>query len=246
MKNIALKSIVFFLTLLITINVANAYKLIPFSAELSPMGKLSRQVFRLENNGNKPIAIELRTFARAMDIHGVDILEPADKDFIIYPAQTIIMPGKSQAVRVDWIGEKNISKELAFRLITEQLPINFDAENSEGAQISLLVRFIASVYIKPRYVKSNVILKSATFEIIENNKRALKLVFENLGNAHSLLRKPILTLSSGGKTITLSSKELNTIRKQNILENHVRQFFIPWPKMLPEGEIKAEFKYLAR
>ena len=130
-------------------NHAHAYKLIPLSVEMTPFGPGARQSFRIENPSDVPIAIELKMFSRSMSPNGQDILVEAEDDFIIYPAQAIVMPGRTQAIRVQWIGKTSLKQELAYRMITEQLPVSFDEEQADGGRIKLLVRFLASVYVVP-------------------------------------------------------------------------------------------------
>ncbi len=77
------------------------------------------------------------------------------------PAQAIVLSGKSQSVRAQWLGDPAPERELAFRLVAEQLPIEFNRETSDGARLKLLVRYIASLYIAPRGVEADVVLESA-------------------------------------------------------------------------------------
>ena len=87
-------SLALLIIFLLSTNTAFAYKLIPLSVEMSPTGSGSRQSFVIENSSEVPIAIELKMFSRSMSLDGVDELKLADDDFIIHPAQVIVMPGK--------------------------------------------------------------------------------------------------------------------------------------------------------
>lgn len=214
---------------------AHAYKLIPISTELSPSGKGSRQTFRIENTSKEPIAVELKMYSRNMTPDGHDILKEAENDFIVYPAQAIVMPGKTQAIRLQWIGKPDLEQELAFRMICEQLPVSFDKNQTEGGQVRLLVRFIASIYVAPRSARSDIAVTRVSVGFDGKRNRQLVINIANKGTAHSLLRDPVLTLTAGSTKINLATDRLPGLASQNLLAGHNREFLLPWPKDLPVG-----------
>lgn len=222
---------------------AYAYKLIPLSTQLSPSGKSAQKTFRIENSSEEPIAVELNIYKRKMAINGKDELSEANDDFLLYPAQIIVMPGKSQAIRVRWLGDPKPEKELAYRLIAEQLPVSFNKKKQEGGQVNLLVRFIASIYITPHLVRPDI--KLGNYRIIESGSgsKELLMTLVNSGKAHSLLKNPVISIESGGESITLNEQQLHMVSKRNILANHSRQFSIPWPDHLPARDVKVTFSY---
>lgn len=231
------------LRLLLLANDAHAYKLIPLSVEMTPSGLGARQSFRIENPSDVPVAIELKMFSRSMSPDGKDILTEAEDDFIIHPAQVIVMPGKTQAIRLQWIGDPQPEQELAYRMIVEQIPVSFDAEPSDGGQLKLLVRFIASVYIVPRSTRADVKVTSVLKVSDDEGNKNLEIKLSNHGTAHALLRKTSLTLNNGNSKIELTSDQIPMMVSQNILAGHHRVFVIPRPKGLASGKISALIKY---
>ncbi len=230
------------LSLCMTMN-AYAYKLIPLSVEMSPKGKGARQIFRVENPSKEPIAVEFKIRSRKMTEMGQDILSDAENDFVIYPTQAIVMPGQSQAVRVQWMGNAKPEQELAYRLISEQLPVSFDKNQSDGGQLKLLVRFIASIYIVPQNARPVIKVQKALHSVNKQGQQHLVLQLENEGEAHVLLRDPVLSLMVNGLTVSLKKEQLALIASQNILAGHRREFRLPWPKELPTGVVKATLQY---
>lgn len=222
---------------------AFAYKLIPLSAQLTPSGKSAQKTFRIENSSEEPIAVELNMYKRNMTIDGKDKLSEANDEFLLYPSQIIVMPGKSQAIRVRWLGDQTPAKELAYRLIVEQLPVSFNNNKQEGGQVNLLVRFIASIYITPRSVHPDIQLDKYSIETSDSGIKELLITLVNLGKAHSLLKKPVISINTNGESITLSEKQLHMISKQNVLAGHSRQFYIPWPDHLNEHNAEITFRY---
>ncbi|MCH8104862.1 MAG: molecular chaperone [Proteobacteria bacterium] len=231
------------ITFILLANHAHAYKLIPLSVEMTPFGPGARQSFRIENPSDVPIAIELKMFSRSMSPNGQDILVEAEDDFIIYPAQAIVMPGRTQAIRVQWIGKTSLKQELAYRMITEQLPVSFDEEQADGGRIKLLVRFIASVYVVPRNTRADVRVTRVSNIRDNEGNNSIEIILSNHGTAHALLRQARITLVSGESKIELTPTQLPMMTSQNVLAGHHRVFVIPRPKDLASGEISALIKY---
>jgi fimbrial chaperone protein len=68
---------------------AEAFRFVPFTADFAPSGPGANQTFRVENNSEEPIAVEISVHRRAMNLDGSDALTPADDDFVVFPAQVV-------------------------------------------------------------------------------------------------------------------------------------------------------------
>ena len=220
------------------------YQLSPSSLTLEPSGSRSTGSFQVRSTGNQPVAVEIRVTERQMDLNGRETRPDAEDDFVIYPPQILLQPGQVQTVRVTWLGEPNPGYELPFRLIAEQLPIAFDEPEVEVTtvvvRISALYNYVASLYVAPRGVSSNVVLESVSHQNI-NGQDALVVQFHNQGTAHKLLTGLHLTLQAGGQTVTLSPEQLQGVSGENLLAQNQRQFTVPWPAGLPVGPVTATF-----
>jgi fimbrial chaperone protein len=219
---------------------------------LAPSGSGSKKAFRLHNKGDKPEAVQISMVVREMDIDGKEKYPDADKDFIVYPTQIILMPGSTKTVRIQWIGDPNPEKELAYRIIAEKLPIDFEEEKSgaaikeQKAKITLLLRYMGSVYIVPKNAKPDVIVDSVEKRRGENGKKELVVIVHNRGTAHIIMKQLKLRLTSGGSgknSIVLDSEQLKGMEGENILAGHKRRFILPWPEGLGDGSIKASIDY---
>lgn len=236
-------------TLLITLSIVSsttsyAYKLIPLSVVMKPSGSGAHQTFRIDNTDAEPIAVELNIYQRKMDNDGSDILSEAEDDFVIYPSQMVVMPGETQSIRVQWIGEPKPKEELAYRLIVEQLPVSFNPIENDGGQLKLLIKFIASIYITPNNVKPDVSIETVSYRKNADND-SLVVSIKNTGTAHTLLREPVITVSTGNISVKLEAAELKSITNQNILAGHTREFSVAWPNVLEKKDIKASLTYTA-
>lgn len=228
---------------------AEAFKLTPLEMLFAPAGRGATQTFQITNAHDQPIAVEIRIAARDMNLKGEDLLSDAENSFVVYPAQAIVLPGKSQTVRVQWIGDPSPKHELAFRMIAEQLPIDLHRKPTEGARLRLLVRYIASLYVAPRGVKAKVVLESAGRKTTSDGEAKLSVVLRNQGTAHSLLRRLTLNVTGqaggGGKaSVAFTAKQLYGMIGQNLLAGHRREFLLPWPAKLSGGPVVVSFDYV--
>lgn len=227
---------------------AEAFKFTPIEMVFEPAGRGATRTFQITNAHDQPIAVEIRLATREMTLSGEDRLSDAEDSFAVFPAQTIVLPGKSQTVRVQWLGDPAPGRELAFRLVAEQLPIELNRETSDGARLKLLVRYIASLYIVPKGVAPDVVLESALRATGADGKARLAVVLHNRGTAHSLLRGLTLTATGqapgGGEvSIALTAAQLDGMIGQNLLAGHRRAFLLPWPATLAEGPVAVSFDY---
>lgn len=236
---------IFLYTLIIGLlmpNAAYAFKLVPMSVKMTPSGRGATESFVVDNSGAKPIAVEMKVFVRSMTEDGEDLLTEDEGDFVVFPSQMVIMPGESQAVRLQWLGQQDPEHELAYRLIAEQLPLDLDEEVIDGGRINVLFRYVASVYIVPkRRLQADVKITDAYIEEGEVNQ--LVVFAKNEGTKHSILRDARLTLKSSTDSFELGSDQLPGLSGANILVGHSRKFVLPAPAGSQVGALDAELQY---
>ena len=219
---------------LLTVN-ANALQMTPLSLVLKPSGGGSKQSVRVTNESNKPIAVQFSVTTR-QQVNNKEIRKPADKDFMIYPPQTIIPAKSTQKVRVEWLGPGKIPREQAYRLIAEQVYVSLDDKKQTG--VNMLMTLIGALYVQPNGTKDN--LQVTT---IKRHGNKLAVTVANSGNRHRLMRYATLTLRNGNQVISLKGKQLLGLEGNNVLGGATKQFFIPLPKNFRDGPWKAELKY---
>lgn len=223
---------------------AHAMKFSPIEMTFSPAGRESVRTFRLENDTTEPVAVEVRVFSRSMALDGSDQLKPADDDFIVVPEQIVLGSGEVQWIRVQWIGAQNPDKELAFRLIAEQLPIDIGAHPEvDGGVIRVLVRYLASVYVVPRGVEPDISVIASHEANASGKGSTLRVDLENIGAAHKILNDIRLVVKSlinqQMTSILLSAQELTELGGRNILAGATRRIELTWPEGLPAGPVEV-------
>ncbi len=175
-------------------------------------------------------AVEAMMTTRTNSLSGQEINEESD-DFFIIPPQFILNPGQEQVITIQWISDKNVSHELPYRLIVQEVPLPADNDvHVEGtnATLKIRLRFVNSFYVSPEQVKENVVGISA---IPSENK--MLLLIENKGTKHKVINEMNVAFQS----LDFSTKKLldtPTLKSNfNILPFQKRHIFIDWPENIP-------------
>jgi len=223
---------VFFLLVSVS---SSALQMNPLSLVLKPSGGGAKQSVRVSNESNQPIAVQFSVTTR-QQINNKEVRKPADKDFMIYPPQTIIPANSTQRVRVEWLGSGKLPREQAYRLIAEQVYVSLEEKNTTG--VKMLMTLVGALYVQPNGTKSNLSVKS-----VQRQGNKLAITVANTGNKHQLMRYATLILRNGGQTIQLKGKQILGLEGNNVLGGSTKRFFIPLPKNFRDGAWKAEIKY---
>lgn len=207
---------------------AAGFSISPFKTQLVPgVARGDSEVFHLSNTAGEPQAVEMRVERWRMDDAGRELNEPDGGSVEVYPRQFVLQPHATQAVRVRWKGGE-VGREQAFRVVAEQLPVDFVKDRVEGP-LRFLVVYRAALYVAPPAARPQV--EVAAFNIEgEGRDRRLKLVLANTGTAHTLLRDPLLVVDGNdGTTARVQGKAVEGLQGQNIHAGARRVFSLPWP-----------------
>ncbi len=220
-----------------------AYEFSPIVQEFTPSGPGTLRQFLLTNTQKEPVAIQIETFNRTTDEKGNEQRSPDYDSFIITPPQMVVAPGKSQVVRVQWIGASDLAIESSYRLITTQLPINFESA-SEGdvlMSINMGYKYEAAIYVTPKKAKPKAELKSATPASSADGTKILQIVLESTGTTRAILVDPKIELEStlSNYSLTLENEQLAALQMKNLISGSKTLVELPWPDGLPYGEVKA-------
>lgn len=215
--------------------VAGAFTLVPMSVTFAPKGKGVAQTFRVANESSNRVAFEIRVLTWDLDADGKETNSPAAGLFTVFPPQGAIAPGKSQMVRVVWRGPSNPEGERAFRLVAEELPVNFTPETNK-VQIKLQLRYVAAVYVRPP--KARPTLEATAFT--RSGPHTWLLTVVNSGQAHQNLVDPTLTLTdAAGRSREVPAEVLRPLAGANVLAGHTRRFVLTLPADFSEPSYRA-------
>ena len=226
-----------------------AFQFKPITVDFTPTGKNATRSFLVSNEGKKSIAIQITVMTRDVDLDGNENREEVE-DFIVYPSQLILLPGDAQTVRVSWAGSPTPPKELAYRIIGEQLPIFVEEEaptNKSSGQFNIAMRYVGAIYVVPEGVAPEIVIDSASLLQDGDGAETLEIIFHNKGTAHQLLKDVTLEVSpkdsSGEKeTVHLTEADIPEMPSTNLLAGYKRRFVIAWPENLPKGDVDVILK----
>ncbi len=222
---------------------AAAYDLKPIVVQLSPTGAGSGQTLVITNSHDVPIAIEVRAYRRQQMPNGEDTLTPEEEDLLIYPPQMVIPPQTSQSFKVQWVGDPAPTRELAYRIVTEQLPIKFTQEIEAGSNADLTVRYRyeAALYIVPSNAEPSARLSSISRVTGEDGSEQLELRIASEGTMRAILDTPRVTVKgTSGDSVVLSGEQIQPLDGFNVLPGVERIIRIAAPAGLPTGPLTGE------
>ncbi|MET0156147.1 MAG: fimbria/pilus periplasmic chaperone [Rickettsiales bacterium] len=238
---------IFFLSALATLYAgdADAFRFSPFRASVAPTGPEAAKLFRVENNADRMSAVQVRVQTRSIDEYGQERNDDAGGAFSVYPSQFVMQPKTSRAVRVQWNGGA-IPKELAFRVIAEELPVALEKNPPDGGNVAFLVAYRGALFVTPRGADSK--LQVTDFSLgspSAGGKRLLRLELRNDGLRHAFFRDPTVTAyaRSGTKTTITDAALMEKLEGQTVPAGGTRKFLLPWSPSLPQDVAKIEIGY---
>ncbi len=215
-----------------------AYKLEPIS-RVFPSGSKATQSFEVINNGKERIALTVSIMTLERDEKHVETNRPAEEQFLVYPPQLVLSPGKRQTIRVTWLGETKLARESAYRIIVAQVPIHLLDKTAKPVdmhgEMKVLLTYRGTLLIRPPGARP----KIETNVRVEAGKR-LVLSVMNTGTAVATVKRcSINAILPNGKVATVHAPELAQIVNHRILAANRRVYDIKWPTGLPAAPLKA-------
>lgn len=211
----------------------HAFKLSPMVAQFATEGDGKTTSFFIENTSEERVAVQIDIFYRTQDEAGKEV-RTETKDFTVYPSQIVLKPKQKRTIRVTWQGVQKVTKELAYRLVAEELPIDLQKKKKEQrTNINFLLKYVASLYVVPDGAKPKVVVKAAKKKKVKGQEM-MELTLENKGKAHKVLNEIIIKAKSGKKEVLVDQKSLEVFATENLLAETERTFLFPWPKGVAE------------
>ncbi|MGB3739359.1 MAG: fimbria/pilus periplasmic chaperone [Pontixanthobacter sp.] len=189
---------------------ANAHRVDPIRYELAPSGSAAQTTVLVTNTRSFPITIEAIPNTLSIAEDGSETLSPAEDDFLIFPPQAVIEPGKSQSFRVRYIGTPSLERSVAYRIGINQLPVDMREEGASGIGVTLNFATLA-----------NIIPAGATAAIsVESIAPApdgkWQLTLANTGTRFARLSEAQVSFTQGDRT-----EEFSGTRTQGWFDNNI-------------------------
>jgi fimbrial chaperone protein len=204
------------------------------------------------------VSIEVTVQEHRKDLDGHTIPGPdAADDFLIFPAQLVLLPGDEVGVQVRWIGAPTLARERVFTVVTREVALpklaGAETEPPDSIRIAVTVQlnYEVRVYVTPPGARPRVVVESVAERAplpAEPEAAAapaqLEVILANEGNAHVALsaRALVLTPAVSGAgahaepSIQLPTREIPAL-KPHLLAGDRRRVIIPRPPGLPPGPV---------
>lgn len=203
------------------VHIATAQIVQPMVYELEPIGSRSSIDLRIQNTKTSAITYELLALKISHDEYGNETSKPAEDDFIIYPPLTQISAGKTQVVKVKYVGDPTIYKSQTYRVVVAELPVDFDGSGSSG--VAVAINFSTLCNVSPVDAKSDVYVS----EISQNDNEEWLVTLENSGNRYSRLSETTVEVKN------TKNPSMNKVYKnEKVFELFNRNLIAPNSKLI--------------
>lgn len=123
-----------------------AAQVTPMIVDIAPLGRGAVARIELSNPGNSAFPLEVQVFRGEISEAGELTLTPADADFLVFPAQTIVQPGSQQVFRLQYIGEPEVATSQIYYMQIRQIPVQIAPGQN---QVQIVVNFNVLVNVIP-------------------------------------------------------------------------------------------------
>lgn len=123
-----------------------AARISPMVVEVKPFGRESIARVELTNPGAGEFPVEVQMFRGVISEDGQLELNPADDDFLVFPAQIVVPPNSQQAFRVQYVGDPELAKSEVYYMQVRQVPVEVSPGQS---QVQVVVNFNVLVNVIP-------------------------------------------------------------------------------------------------
>lgn len=224
---------------IIGIESAYAFRVEPMSYTLATTGGEARRTLRVRNTQTTPVAVEVIVQRRSMDEAGRLAHTPADEDFLIFPPQTLVQPGASQAIRVQYIGDPQPDAARAYTIAVQQVPL-LDPEDGTAA-VEVVFRFGTAAYVVPRGARPNVLVEGVD---PVTDDRLIGVTLHNAGNRHANLQDfDWLFVESDGGEYALEPETIEpALGNPIIYPDHRRRIDLPVPRTVQTDGVRIKIQ----
>ncbi|MEE4209940.1 MAG: fimbria/pilus periplasmic chaperone [Parvularcula sp.] len=137
----------------------SASRVSPMILELEPTGRGSIARVDLVNDSQRDIPYEAQIMRGVISPEGQLALYPADEEFVVFPAQTMVESNSRQVFRVQYVGESALNKSEVFYLAIRQIPVQFEPGVT---QVQLVVNYNVLINVVPNGSLPEPSIRSAT------------------------------------------------------------------------------------
>lgn len=218
---------------------AFSFSFSPMSVSIDPSGPGAVMTYKVTNESDKQLAVSIKVTTRVIDIDGTEKNEPADKVFLIFPSRVVLKPNSAQNVKIQYRGNPSLKTEAAYRVIAEQLPVDFT--KAQGSGVNILLTYVAALYVTPKNAQAKIQFSNA-IGAIKEGAAGLSVTVRNAGDLHGLISTSVLKIQTPQATVEFSGDVMREIEGQNLLALSERRFFVPWEGVVEGAQYQGTFE----
>ncbi len=220
---------------------ADAMSVTPIQVEMQSAGGPRAQV-TVTNDAKEPLPVEIVLEKLSLDENGGRKTSKAGDNFLVFPPQAMIPPGGSQVFRLQWVGEPEIAKSESFLMSVNQVPVKLPKGQSA---VQIVMSFGVVVNVAPPKGASELkVVGTGVTTDKKTGKRHPTVTLENPSNVHALLPNGTLSVTGGGWSHTLSSRELGEKVGIGLVQpGKKRKFVLPVDLPANVASVQASLDY---
>jgi fimbrial chaperone protein len=202
----------------------------PLRVTLVPSLGQTSATLTLANTRDRPLPFEVTAERRLIAEDGTQTFEPAEDDFVIFPPQGRVEPGRSQAMRIQYVGPADVTQTQGYVIRVSEVPVT--DPNFSGVQFAYA--FGVAVYVKPQDARDAIQVTS-----FERTPEGLVVQLTNSGNDYSLLSDKRLRIEVGGQRLTFEGQQLGAMLTSPLVPPASRRTLRIAIPNLPAGDVTA-------
>lgn len=229
-----IQSFFIFFVFVLSTKVNAHFEFSPITLSLTTTGKTNHAIVQVINRESFPIPIMIRVTERKQLENGEED-RPDTSEIAVFPSQFLLDPKETKSIKVSWQGGETLPAEKAFRIIVEEVPVEFSAKSADRGAVKILINYVGSIYVNSDKTAGELVLESVNGT---EDKKSIGLLFANKGTAHAFLKSPSIELTAKAinglpeKKITLEKKSLESAEGKNVLASSKLMIKIPRPAEL--------------
>lgn len=193
---------------------AQAFDVNPVVSVIEIPGKAAGITVTLRNPRTSDLPVEFEIVERSVAEDGTETTRLADDDFTIFPPQAIVAAGKTQAIRVQWLGPAPTTSR-SFTLYAAEQPV--DLTGATETTVQTVFRIGASIHVVGRDARPVPTLIAAAAE-----GDGVKVTLGNDGPRYYYIDE--LSLAFADKTV--AGIDLGNIATRTLVPPGARRSFI--------------------
>ncbi len=216
----------------------------PVVIDMESVGRAATSQIRVINTWETPVAVEITVERVELDEQGQPQTTPAEEDFLVFPPQAAIPPGRTQIFRIQYLGEPDLAQSRSYLFGVRQLPVELP-EGRSGIQV--LFNFLVVVSVAPPGARPELRVVAAEPVVAADGGVQVALTVENTGRGHGYLSRVLLSLryyDADGALVwseRFSPEEMARLVGVGLLQpGKRRRFLIPIQLPAPGGRVEAE------